>query len=98
MVGPPSRPHKPIVVINMTDYDIVKRVADLIGINYICRHQRPNKKYKPEYSVRITGSGAVGLMETVYVLMGKRRKSQIRKAIDSYDVHNNLSKMLRKEE
>jgi len=81
--GPPSRPGYPIVAVEMTDEDVVGRVAGLWGCSYQAVSPRKSH-HKGSYRVRLTGSSAVAVMQAVYPLLGKRRQGQINAALASY--------------
>ena len=85
--GPPSHPNQPIVVTQMTDEDVVQRVASLLGTSMVRNKQDKRKSHwKPTFSARLRGKKAVELMELLRPLMGKRRGEQINRAIASYKV------------
>ena len=68
--------------IEMTDKDIIKKVADYLGVSYYCRKKsNPNPKHKPIYRVTKVGSVVKGelkdLMEKMYPYLSERRKTQL---------------------
>jgi DNA-binding NarL/FixJ family response regulator len=79
-----SKPTQCTIQANMTDKDVVEKVANLFGTK-ACFCKSKNPKHKDSYWARIRGSKAVALMELLYPLMGTRRKKQIEEAIDSYN-------------
>lgn len=82
--GPKSMPNQPAISIQMTDEDIIQRVAKMFGTSY-CRSDRGlDKGWKPAYRTMLRGEPAVLLMQILYPLMGKRRQNQISDAIKSY--------------
>jgi len=83
MKGPPSDPNRPKIKIGMTDRDVIEKVADLFGIEYIAEIDRED--YKTSYKVQVRGTKAMDLMRELYPLMGERRQQQIDEAINSYD-------------
>lgn len=83
--GPPPRPNSPAVSCQMTDEDIICRVAKIVGVKYH-RVARRNKRWKPAFSVKLNGDRAIALMKRLRSLMGLRRQKQIDDAINSFDV------------
>ena len=83
-MGPsPSAPNQPKVSVSMTDRDIVERVAKLFGAAVIpLRMAQPH--WRPAYVTRCTNRRAVGMMWTLYPLMGGRRQAQILRAVEQY--------------
>jgi hypothetical protein len=84
--GIPARPYSPLIIIKMTDEDTISKVASLFKVKYhLSTPERYREKgWKSAYSVRITGKHAVQWMVLLRPLMGKRRQSQIDKAIACY--------------
>lgn len=79
---PPSDPLRPRIALQMTDKDVVQKVADFFGLNYIQEITYPNKpKWNTSYNLTVGGSKAVIVMKKLRPLMGKRRKSQIDAAL-----------------
>ena len=81
--GPPSAPRYPVVALQMTDEDVVTRVATMFG-RKVGRWQSGNARERPVFLVRITGSKAVAWMTALHPLMGERRRMQIDRAVASY--------------
>jgi hypothetical protein len=52
--GPPSRPHSPVLVVQMCDLDVVQRIAKLWGVSYSELSKR-RSHYKTPYMVKIRG-------------------------------------------
>src|SRR5213594_2803751 len=65
------------IVANMTDRDIVERIAHLLGGTL---HDVPhnNPRRLPVWRAQVTGRAAAGWMMTLYPLLGHRRRSQVR--------------------
>src|SRR5690242_1570894 len=83
--GPPSKPHGPRVMATSTDLDIIERVANLFGINYIHTRQHTHSVvWKPSYQTILGGSRAVSLMQALYPFMGLRRQHQIATSVASF--------------
>ena len=69
----------PIIEINMTDLDVIERVADLFGAIGISTIQRSKIKptYKNSYRTRATGERAKMIMRAVCPWLGERRQQAI---------------------
>jgi len=79
MVGPPSSPRCPVVRVEMTDRDIVVRVAALIGRTV--SSPNPRNGYKRSYITAIKGRPAIAVMLRVAPLLSEMRRRQIRRAL-----------------
>ncbi len=86
MKGPPSDQRQPIVRVQMTDRDVIERVARLMGVSVVCLKAR-SSNWKNTFCATLRGGSAVALMQVFFPLMGVRRKQQIEKAIQSYSRH-----------
>lgn len=76
LAGSPSSPTVPLIRVQMTDADIVERVAALIGRRVQCH--RPRKEwYKSSTSTTIKGAGAVHFMRLLCPVRGERRQGQV---------------------
>ncbi len=85
MAGPPSKPNLPIITVNMTDKDVIEKVAELFETK-VCFLKRREQKWKDNYSARVKGKKAVEMMKALKPLMGERRQQQIEKALASYNI------------
>lgn len=83
MRGPPSKPHQPAVAVQMTDRDVIARVAVLLGVKY---HKSLRASWKPIFCCLTRGQPAVDLMLKLRPLMGARRQHQINRAVRSFKV------------
>jgi hypothetical protein len=83
LVGPPSAPRYPVLALQMTDEDVVARVAVMFG-RKLGRWQSPRAREQPVFLVRITGAKAVAWMMALRPLMGERRRAQIDRAVASH--------------
>lgn len=84
--GPPSNPTSPAICIQMTDEDIIAKVARLFNRKY---HKVKSKRYiennwKPPFVTKIAGREAVDLMIKLKPLMGIRRANQIDEVVSKY--------------
>lgn len=79
--GSPSCPRTPGVTVQMTDRDVIERVAKLFGVTYLTQQRG---KWKTAYRTTLRGARAVKLMKRLRPLMGERRKGQIDRAVACY--------------
>ena len=77
----PSEPGLPIVACQMTDRDVVERVAHALGTTVT---SIPRQGRRPIYATRIKGHRAVLLMRDLAPAMGDRRHSAIAAAVAAY--------------
>lgn len=82
--GPPSAPRYPVLALQMTDEDVVARVAGMFGRKAGCWHP-PDARWQTIYISRVTGAKAVAWMLALRPLMGRRRQIQIDRAVASYE-------------
>lgn len=92
----PSSPNSPSITLQMTDEDVVARVAAVFCVKYH-RVSARREGAKPPYMVVLKGKRAVYLMRSLYPLMGKRRQNQIDKALQNY-IADNLQRYLTPEQ
>jgi hypothetical protein len=75
----------PWVRVAMTDEDVIRHCYEVSGIGYMhgpyLYNKRPNRKPIWQWAVA-QQTQAVGLMMTLYTLMGERRQAQIRRVLD----------------
>lgn len=83
--GPPSKPHMPILVCEMTDEDVLRKLADCLDINSVTPVKKRQEHWKQSYVVQLRGSRAVSVMQELRPYMGSRRQKQIDKAIACYE-------------
>lgn len=83
MAGPPSSPKLPVVVLSMTDEDVVARVAALWGIRYLTVRPRRHH-WAVAYMVQLRGANAVAWMQAMRPLLGGRRRAQVDRAVANY--------------
>src|SRR4051794_27846892 len=82
--GPPSNARHPVLALQMTDEDVVARVAAMWG-RKLGSWQAPDPRWRRTYMTRIVGAKAVAWMTALRPLMGSRRQTQIDLAVASYD-------------
>ena len=83
LTGPPSAPRYPVLALQMTDQDVVARVAVMFG-RKLGRWQSRHAREQPVFLVRITGAKAVAWMTALRPLMGQRRRAPIDRAVASH--------------
>lgn len=81
--GPPSAPNKPFIAVQMTDEDVICRLAKMWGLSY-WNTKRYQSHHKPCFVVRITGNRAANLMTQMRPHMSVRRQLQIDMALSTY--------------
>ncbi len=95
--GPPSAPNQPRICCQMTDRDVIQRVAGLFEVHYINKVVPRIPIWKTSYQVLIRGIKAVELMKTLRPLMGERRQSQIDDAVASYSLIGSNKKLTKEQ-
>lgn len=82
MKGSPSSPNMCVVSIEMTDEDVIQKVAKIFATSVY----KPKKRgeYKQTYVARVKGKRAVEIMTQVQNLMSVRRQAQIQMCLNSY--------------
>jgi hypothetical protein len=73
----------PNISVNMTDEDVVARVANVFGTGHLPLKPK-NANWQTTYLTRIRGTRAHNLMKAIYPMMGKRRQQQIDKIFEKY--------------
>lgn len=73
----------PKIVVNMTDRDVIERVADLFG-GSVYDIPRYIEGRKLQYRAQITGSGAAQWMNDLYPWLGDRRRERIDAVLAEY--------------
>jgi len=72
------------ISVRMTDRDIIERAAEMLG-GYSWGPQAPRMPHhKPQWRAQIKGPRAAAWMMTMYALLGVRRRSQVRRALDGW--------------
>lgn len=73
----------PIIGVGMCDKDIIERVAKMFKTKiYVGKPRSP--LHNICYTVRVCGEKAVGIMLSIYSLMGQRRKAKIKEIIEKW--------------
>lgn len=87
----PSKPNNPVIVVSMTDEDVVARIAKLFDTTYY-KSVAKRMHWKPTFITRLTGVRAVSMMQRLYPLMGQRRQQRIAEIVSEFiPRHNRLS-------
>lgn len=75
----------PGMYLQMTDRDVVERAAKILGVD-VQRPYKPRGKatYKQVYGLAVCGSHAIGWMQTIWILMGRRRRERIRQIVKEW--------------
>lgn len=93
--GIPSKPHQISITLNMSDEDVVARVAAIFKVKYHASKQSEEiaKGWKTTYRTNLRGVRAHDWIALLYPMMGQRRQTQMQRALDSYryDVHRALT-------
>lgn len=83
IAGTPSKPRSPLLILGMTDQDVIDRVAGLLGVTSTT--VRPGKEgWKTVYRVHLNGGRATSFLQLIQPFMGRRRQEQLRVAIACY--------------
>ena len=75
---------EPSIGMNTTDLDIALRVSELLQAAVKKPRLTSPISKKPSYEVRVIGAKAAGWMMTLYLLLGVRRREQIRKVMTEW--------------
>lgn len=74
----------PKISINMTDRDIIDRVAEIFGVKtYDIPNARKNDR-KDQFRATLCGAKAASLMNLLYSIMGYRRQAKIDEILNEY--------------
>jgi hypothetical protein len=71
------------IVVTMTDEDVIRRVADILGAPSV-RRTKEKAILKAVFSTAINGKRAIAWMMTVYGFMGVRRRARIRLILSTW--------------
>lgn len=71
------------IAIAMTDEDVIKRAAAIMGIKNVRKSPRP-RPHKDVFQIAIDGKGAIAIMKQVLPFMGQRRTARIEEILDRY--------------
>ena len=84
MFGPPTSPNIPTVRVQMTDRDVVARVAKLFGDRAVTRVSPQKSHHRESFIAQVQGYTAVRYMVLLRPLMGDRRRERIDAILSSY--------------
>lgn len=84
--GLPSYPTKPIISLQMTDEDVIAKVAGIFAVRYSTSKSeaRAEAGWRTSFGVKTSGQNAVHWMKLLYPSMGERRQKQIDIALACY--------------
>lgn len=85
----PSSNGRPIVSLQMTDEDVVAKVAVMFGLRYHRQERPPNK---PVFTLHVRGTKAIRLMQDLRPLMSERRQGQIDAALSAVNMPGRFKK------
>lgn len=68
--------NRPRITLASTDKDVVEHTAKLFGSVVSPPRRRPGRK--PIYNTKCLGDKAIGWMQTLFVLLGERRRRKIK--------------------
>lgn len=76
--------NSPTLGLNMSDFDVVHRAADIMGAK--TRTDNPGRRagYKRQLRITVCGSQAAAWCMTLYPLMGVRRRAKMREVIAAW--------------
>lgn len=77
----------PYITVQMTDRDVVERVAWVLGGKVRGPYQPKREGSKPTWVCSISSNRAVSWMLTLYSLMGERRRAQIADVVSQWKNH-----------
>lgn len=81
--GVPTEPNSPRISVNMTDEDVIAKVAALFGHSYT-RITPQKEHWNIKYLFTLKGIRVAQLMQQIYPVMGQRRQKQIDRALENY--------------
>ncbi len=76
----------PCVAVQMSDQDVINKVAGLLGVTVFKQPYKPKGKptYKPMYGCRVHGKHAIAWMLTLFTFMGERRRAKITEIVKAW--------------
>lgn len=77
----PSEGNTPRIALQMTDEDVVRRAATLMGVETVSRTDRKPGIWKPCFHANLKGKRARALMERLLPHMGARRSQRIKEIL-----------------
>ncbi len=84
------------IAVYMTDADIIKRIAQLMGGNFGEVKTLRKAHHKKMFYTKVTGPHAAHIMEYVLPFMGERRQIQIRAALIGYENRTEIQNYIRR--
>ena len=78
-------PGRPRIQLQMTDKDIVERVAKLFNANLLGPYGPYTTQKLPSYFTHCSGKVAIDWMKKIQSFMGERRHARIRELLERYE-------------
>jgi hypothetical protein len=78
-----KKSNMPCIIIGMTDYDVIQRLAKFLDVTLIGPIKRTNNR-KEFWRINFAGKRAAAWAMTLYPLMGTRRRTTITKMITAW--------------
>lgn len=83
-VTPPSRGTAVSVICEMTDEDVLVKLAKILRLGWVREKPRKTVNGKTTYRYTASGSQAIQIMLTIYPLMSGRRKEKIEECVTKW--------------
>jgi hypothetical protein len=80
---PDRRRDQARVYLAMTDEDVVRRAASLMGAPSVQRRVRREDHWKDQYVAVVTGSKATAVMRSILPHLGERRAARVREILSA---------------
>lgn len=74
----------PVIALKMCAEDVVRRVAGLMGAQWVNRHEPVDRRWRVTFATGLSGARAAGWMRELRPQMGERRRMAIDAALASY--------------
>lgn len=92
----PRRYSDPIIQLSMTDEDVVRRAAALLGA-WCNRYDKTGPNRKPRWATSVVSGRAAAWMTILCPLMGSRRQERIREVLAGWEAIRHLPRGARGE-
>ena len=78
---------RPILVVDMTDKDILKKLAHYWNTKVVTLSMKASPSYyKQKYRVRLSGTRAASWIMTLYSLFGSRRQQRVLQILNQWKI------------
>lgn len=71
----------PQIRLGMTDKDVVERASAMVGYPAVYKRAKKQPNHKDQWWFSLGGYRAVGVMMTIFVFLGERRKAKVKEVI-----------------